>query len=147
MTTTATIRRAAPDDAHAVWALATELATSAQPTADGFSDMFRTILADPRCVLLVAEAGGRVVGYLSASTRPTFHADGLVAWVDEIIVETQVRRGGTGAALMDAAEAWAHSAGARLVSLATRRSGAFYEALGYTGSATYYKKSLDNPGS
>lgn len=146
MTPAVLIRPAAPQDADAVLPLAVELATSARPTPEGFAAMYRTILTDPRCLLLVAETEGRVVGYLSASVRATFHADGLVAWVDEIVVEPAGRGHGTGAALMRSVEAWARSTGARTVSLATRRAGAFYEALGYTGSATYYKKPLADPG-
>jgi len=44
-----------------------------------------------------------------------------------------------------AAERWAHDAGARYVSLASRRAGGFYERLGYAPSATFYKAAPEDP--
>lgn len=43
---------------------------------------------------------------------------------------------------MAAAEDWARDAGAGYVSLASRRAGAFYLALGYEDSAVFFKKGL-----
>ena len=39
-------------------------------------------------------------------------------------------------------EAWAAARGCRLVALATRRAAAFYGAIGYEESATYFRKIL-----
>jgi GNAT superfamily N-acetyltransferase len=53
----------------------------------------------------------------------------------------ELHRGlGIGRALMSKAEEWATSMGGVYISLASRRAGAFYLALGYGESATYYKK-------
>jgi hypothetical protein len=41
---------------------------------------------------------------------------------------------------MVAAEHWADTGGAAYVALATRRAAAFYEAIGYTDSAVFYRK-------
>lgn len=49
---------------------------------------------------------------------------------------------GVGRGLMAAAEAWAAARGAAYVSLATRRAGGFYQALGYDDSAVFFKRSL-----
>lgn len=43
---------------------------------------------------------------------------------------------------MAAVETWASEQGARFMALATRRAAAFYEALGYDESATYYRRLL-----
>jgi GNAT superfamily N-acetyltransferase len=47
-----------------------------------------------------------------------------------------------GRALMNAAKQWAQDHGAAYVALASRRAGAVALALGYAGSATFYKKTL-----
>lgn len=39
-------------------------------------------------------------------------------------------------------EKWGERSGATYVALATRRAAAFYEALGYEASATYFKREL-----
>ena len=49
---------------------------------------------------------------------------------------------GTGRALMTAFERWAARHGCALVALATRRAVPFYRALGYEGSAIYFRKAL-----
>ena len=72
----------------------------------------------------------------------TFFANGRVAWVEEIMVDEDVRGRGVGKALMQAFEAWARGRDLKLVALATRRAGQFYLALGYEDSATYFRKML-----
>jgi GNAT superfamily N-acetyltransferase len=90
----------------------------------------------------VAEGGGEVVGYLLATSHPAFHANGSVAWVEEVMVAEPARGTGVTRQLMAAAEAWARRRGARYVALATRRAAPFYQALGYEDSAVYFKKPL-----
>jgi ribosomal protein S18 acetylase RimI-like enzyme len=90
----------------------------------------------------VAEGGGEVVGYLLATSHPAFHANGPVAWVEEVMVAHPARGTGVGCQLMAAAEAWARDREAAYVALATRRAAEFYRALGYEESAVYFKKPL-----
>ena len=47
-----------------------------------------------------------------------------------------------GEALMRDFEGWARSRECRLVALATRRAAAFYRAIGYEESATYFRRLL-----
>jgi GNAT superfamily N-acetyltransferase len=56
------------------------------------------------------------------------------------MVEELYRKLGIGRALVDEAEQWSASVGGIYISLATRRAGAFYVALGYDESATFFKK-------
>jgi GNAT superfamily N-acetyltransferase len=93
-------------------------------------------------LLIVAVRDDVLVGYLLASNHLTFLANGPVCWVEEVMVETDQRRHGIGRRLMEAAELWAEDRGAAYVSLASRRAGDFYLALGYEDSATFFKKSL-----
>lgn len=136
-----TVRPAAIEDADAVWVLARDFATSFEPTRTDFDRTLPLLLRRADTALLVAtDAGGAVVGYLLASTHLTFLANGAVAWVEEVMVRDDCRRRGIGQRLMSAAEGWATAQGAAYVSLASRRAGDFYLALGYDASATFYKK-------
>lgn len=83
-----------------------------------------------------------LVGYLLATSHPAFHANGEVAWVEELMVAASARRSGVGRALMAAAETWARHRGAAYIALATRRAAPFYQALAYDESATYFKRPL-----
>jgi GNAT superfamily N-acetyltransferase len=101
-----------------------------------------TILADRASVLLVANMAGGVIGYVGASVHPTLYANGLVGWIEELIVDPRQRRGGVGRLLVCAAEGWIKAQGAVMVALATRRAGEFWSAVGYEASATYFRKLL-----
>ena len=134
------VRPATAADADAVWLLVRDFATSFTPTRDGFDRVWPGLLSRDDVLVLVAEVDG-VAGYLLASEHPTFFAGGPVVGVEEIMVAPEYRRSRVGAALMAAAEDWAASRKAGYVSLATRRAGPFYVALGYEESAVFYKKS------
>ncbi|MFE4467040.1 GNAT family N-acetyltransferase [Oerskovia sp. NPDC056781] len=137
---TTIVRRATADDLDAVWPLARDFATSFTPRRESFEATFRALLTAPDALLLVVEGASGVVGYLLAHRHPTFLANAPVVWVEELMVDASVRGQGLGRLLMTAAEAWAVESGAAYVSLASRRAGSFYRALGYEDSATFYKK-------
>lgn len=137
-----TIRRAQPDDASAVWPLARAFATSFVLERSAFDRSYPSLLARADALVLVATTPHPVAGYLLANEHTTFLANGPVAWVEEVMVDERMRRTGIGAALVAHAEAWAHQVGARYVSLASRRAGAFFLALGYEDSAVFFKKVL-----
>jgi GNAT superfamily N-acetyltransferase len=136
------IRRAEPPDADGVWPLTRDLATSFTPQRDSFDAAFSNLVAHGDTLLIVAMQDGVLVGYLLASNHLTFLANGRVCWVEEVMVQADHRRQGIGRSLMAAAERWAEGCGAAYVSLASRRAGDFYLALGYEDSAAYFKKNL-----
>jgi GNAT superfamily N-acetyltransferase len=137
------IRPARRDDAAPVAALAEELAQSFPFSRAAFDRSFPEVLADSAVRLLVAADGGpAVVGYLLGFRHLTFFAGGPVGWVEEILVLPSCRGTGTGRALMDAFESWAAERGCSMVALATRRAAPFYQALGYEDSAVYFRKLL-----
>ncbi|HVX42242.1 MAG TPA: GNAT family N-acetyltransferase [Mycobacteriales bacterium] len=79
-----------------------------------------TAAAD-RC-FLVAERAGRVVGLISASSRPApdqgmDRYDGPVVYIGDIVVSQEARRAGVGARLMAAVEDWARANGAATITL------------------------------
>jgi len=137
------IRPAVHGDADDVWPLVRDFAPPFRPEREAFDRSFRSLLAAPETLLLVAEqSASEIVGYLVANIHVTLLSNGPVAWIEEVMVDERARRKGVGQALMTAAESWARSHGAAYVSLASRRAGAFYVALAYEDSATYFKKPL-----
>ncbi|GAA4829753.1 hypothetical protein GCM10023221_01410 [Luteimicrobium xylanilyticum] len=138
------VRSAQCGDAAALWPLVDGFASTATPTRAGFATALAATVIRPDARVLVAEAGGAVVGYLLAQLQPTFFADAPVAWVQEVVVAADRRgTGGVGRALVRAVEAWAAECGAAYVSLASRRAGDFYRAIGYDASATFYKRAVE----
>lgn len=136
------IRQSVPEDMGRVQGLAAQFVTSFELSAADFVASFSALSADPDACLLVAELDTGVVGYLLGFKHLTFFANGAVGWVEELMVANEHRRSGVGRSLMSAFEAWAAKSECRLVALATRRAAAFYEAIGYESSATYFRKLL-----
>lgn len=143
MTTNVRIREARAEDHVRLLPLARELATSYEVDPAAFSAALATQLNEPSSLVLVAEQQPELVGYALAQLHGTFHANGPVAWVEEIMVDSRLRGTGVGRALMNEIEQWGGRHGAAYVALATRRAAAFYEALSYEPSATYFKRVLE----
>ncbi len=135
-----TVRPAESTDADTLLSLASSFATSFTVDAEQFGSQLDAILADAASALLVALTGREVVGYVAASVHPTLYANGPVGWIEELVVNPAHRRGGVGRLLVSTVERWAESRGAVMVSLATRRAGDFWSAVGYEASATYFRK-------
>ncbi|MBT0769423.1 GNAT family N-acetyltransferase [Kineosporia sp. J2-2] len=141
---TISVTPATPADLPAIWPLASALATSYVPRRAAFAESYGEIITDPRQALLLARSadGERVLGYVHVLAHHAFHANGLIAWVEELIVDESARGHGLGAGLMRAAQDWARAAGCAYLSLATRRAAGFYRHLDYEDSAVYFKKEL-----
>ncbi|GLY58963.1 MAG: GNAT family N-acetyltransferase [Cellulosimicrobium funkei] len=137
------VRPAQPGDADQVWPLARDFATSFTPERAAFDRTWQSLAETPGTLVVVAEAGSRVVGYLLASCHLTFLANGPVAWVEEVMVHEAHRRSGVGRELMGCTEDWAREQGAAYLALASRRAGSFYRALGYEDSAVFFRKNLE----
>jgi GNAT superfamily N-acetyltransferase len=95
---------------------------------------------------LVAERGGRVVGFAALAWGWTIIDDEPQPRVTALSVMPDERGRGTGAALMAAAEAWARERGAVTLRLTTavrrERAHRFYERLGYERTGYRYVKKL-----
>jgi GNAT superfamily N-acetyltransferase len=137
-----TIRPACLDDANSLFLLVQQFATSFQPEPIAFAVSLTALLADENAWLQIAEAQGEAIGYCLGFDHFSFYANGRVAWVEEIMVQAEMRRHGVGESLMNAFEGWAKSRGSKLIGLATRRAAAFYTALGYDESAIFFRKLL-----
>jgi GNAT superfamily N-acetyltransferase len=137
------IRPATLSDSIAVFALARAFATSFTVEHEAFESSFAALLESPDAfVAVVVGENDNIAGYVLGFTHHTFFANGRVAWVEEIMVAEEARRGGIGQRLMESFEAWAKERQAKLVALATRRAASFYRSLGYEESATYFRKVL-----
>lgn len=136
------IRPATSHDANFVYTLAQSFATSFAVEEQAFRHSFSELLSSADAYLAIAEVQEQVIGYVLGFDHYTFYANGRVAWVEEIMVSDQARRQGIGQLLMQDFEAWATMRGSRLVALATRRAAPFYQAIGYTESAIYFRKKL-----
>ena len=138
-----TIRLGSASDEDVLFELARDLATSDRVRRDAFGSVLAELAEREDVLLLVAEEPeDGVVGYLLAFRHAAFHANGPIAWVEEIAVREDLRRRGIGRELMSTFETWARRGGCRYAALATRRADAFYVATGYERSATYFRKDL-----
>lgn len=140
------IRAAGSDDHDGVFALLEGFATTFRPERERFECMFPEIVSGDDSLLLVAEDGCSIAGYVLAFDHPAFYANARVCWIEELMVAEHRRGEGIGRALVAAVEQWALDRGAALVALATRRAASFYEAAGYEDSAVFFRKLLVPPG-
>ncbi|AQQ53260.1 GNAT family N-acetyltransferase [Planococcus lenghuensis] len=125
-----------------MYPLAKSLATSFEVNEVDFSSVFNALLEDNNTDLLVAELNQQLIGYVFILHHSAFYANGVIGWVEELFVLEEYRGRHIGKRLMEEAENLSKERGAKLVALATRRAAEFYKALGYSESATYFKKNF-----
>lgn len=105
-----------PELISAITRLVPQLSTSAKlPTAYELE----AIIESPATTLFIArDADAQIVGALTLAIFrvPT----GVRAWIEDVVVETSIRGGGIGSALVNAAVAAARQAEARTVDLTSR---------------------------
>ena len=97
------------------------------------ADLLRRVVADPAVTLLVARVDGRIAG--SATVAVVATPTQVMAHVNDVVVDEEVRSVGVGRTLMDAAIGVARERGATVVRLtsAERRGAAhrLYERMGF----------------
>lgn len=136
------IRPATAGDGSAVFALVNQLHETISVEEARFSEAFPSILGDPNHCCLVIEVDSEVIGYASGYKHVTLAASQQIAFLDEIVIKPELRGSGFGSSLMVAFEEWAADHHCKLVALATGGARGFYERLGYSSRAGYYKKPL-----
>jgi ribosomal protein S18 acetylase RimI-like enzyme len=130
------VRAVTPEVLDALARLVPQLSSSAPAVEE--QDV-RDIAQSPATMLLVArDAGGALVGSL---TLVVFKAPtGPRAWIEDVVVERDVRGGGIGSTLVREALVRARAAGARTVDLTSRPSreeaNRLYLRLGFAQRAT-----------
>ena len=137
-----TVRPATPDDAERLASLLTDEGYPA-----GSSDLAARMerYASLGSQVLVAEAAGDVVGFVTVLVLPRFEVDDLFARVTSLVVDAGVRERGIGRLLMQAAEEQAKAAGAAWLEVTAghHRPDArrLFESLAYDpGVAAYLRK-------
>jgi ribosomal protein S18 acetylase RimI-like enzyme len=114
----------------APWRVATAVRTAVE---EWVREAVDSEVSESRAIF-VADEGGKVVGFVTTSTRRHFAGD-LDAYVGELVVDRRAERRGIGRMLMAAAEDWARKQGLAHISLdtgaANAHARAFYRALGY----------------
>ena len=140
------IRTATPEDAAEISRLSAELGYPAPTQA--FAQRLGQLLASTKHEVLVAEGEqGHLYGFIAVEHRLIIEY-GERAEIAALVVDTQVRRGGVGKALVAAAERWAADRGlADMVvrsNAARQESHPFYENAGYERTKTQhvYRKPL-----
>lgn len=153
--TPAAIRAARSEDLPALLDLLPQLRQGATPgvtwepaNLDTAAEVWGQILSDPRRAFLVAELDGRVVGTADLVIVPNLtHAARSIAYVENVLVDTELRGRGIGRALMAACETRAVEAGCYKLQLLSNRyrDGAhrFYGSLGYEEAARGFRRYLD----
>jgi len=136
------VRRAALSDADAVFELLKELVTTYEPERVAFDGTLPRLIDSAHEALIVAEADGAVVGYALAAESLTFYANGPVVDLLELVVAEPQRGRGIGEELVSAVNAWASKRGCIDVNVASGRSGGYYERLGFSEVATFYRLHL-----
>lgn len=118
------------DVVEAFGRLLPQLSTRAAPLD---ADALSVIVSAPASTLLVARAGGEIVGTLTLVIFPI--PTGIRAWVEDVVVDETARGQRVGEALTLEALDIARKAGARTVDLTTRPSreaaGRLYERVGF----------------
>ena len=138
----ALLREARRDDVPEIVALLADDAIGASregPADDAYYAAFELIAADQRNQLLVAEAGGRIVGTLQLTMIPGLSRHGMLrAQIEGVRVSSDQRGQGLGGRMIERAIEVARGQGCGLVQLTSdkRRPDAvrFYESLGFTAS-------------
>jgi GNAT superfamily N-acetyltransferase len=141
------IRRAAAADAPALGRLGAALARQHhtydprrfvlfEPVEEGFARFYAEQAARADTAVLVAESGGRAVGFVFARLEPASYLDALPpsGWVHDLYVEEAARGAGVGRRLLDAAiEALARlgALGVMLAVAPQNPAGQWYERRGF----------------
>jgi ribosomal protein S18 acetylase RimI-like enzyme len=138
------IRTATADDAREIASLLGELGYPTTPEA--FARRFERLAREPETWLLVADAGGRVVGLAGLRVSMHVERDEPRARLIALVVSAPFRRGRIGRALVDAVEARARQPGCTQLDLSSsdHRDGAhaFYRRLGFEDVSRRFVKDL-----
>ncbi|MFL6144381.1 MAG: GNAT family N-acetyltransferase [Labedaea sp.] len=142
MTDPLTIRSARTEDVPDIVAMLADDplgATRERPGDPRYAVAFAELDADPRQLLVVAEAGGEVVGTLQLTLIPGLSRRGATrALIESVRVRSDQRGAGLGQRLVEWAIEQARQRGCALVQLTTDASRTeahrFYARLGFTAS-------------
>ena len=145
-----TVREASPEDVPAVLGLLDELGRpkpAGRSEAEEFGRMVEGYITDGDKRVLVALAGGRIVGMASVLLLPRLNRTTRELYIPELVVSRQYRRRGLGRALVGHCVRLAAESGCHRIRLESgnSRTGShdFYQDLGFEQSALSFSKGAD----
>ena len=133
------IRTAKQADEDAVYKLSQNFPSPTKISRDSFESSWRKKTNDSNSYTSVSELNNEIIGYVAGYVHRPIYANGPTFWVDELLVKENFRREGVGSMLMDSVEQRATQRKCKQILLASSKSAAFYEKLGFNGTATYLK--------
>jgi GNAT superfamily N-acetyltransferase len=116
-----------------------QFATSYPPDPGAFEASFSNLIQRTDAAFLVVEQESEIVGYLLGFYLPTLFANGELLEIVELIVDEPHRKKGLGRLLVETALELAWNRGCVEAVVPTRRARAFYESLGFSETAIYFK--------
>jgi N-acetylglutamate synthase-like GNAT family acetyltransferase len=135
-------READVADMSNIFKLVKQFATSFVPDEQSFISSYEKLINQKTAKIIITEDKNCIIGYLLGFYHLTFYANGIVGWIEEIMVNENYRRQGIGNEMMKIFETWIRSNNGKLIGLATRRASTFYKAIGYEESAIFFRKIL-----
>lgn len=140
---TATIREVRAGDEDALFGLVGQLGHAFAPDRAAYDATLASYLAgeQPSVLLLVVDEGeGRLGGYALTTIVPLLSTNGPSAQLQEIVVDEASRGRDYGTMLVRAVEAACEQRGVTQLTVASRRSGGFYDRLGFSDAAEYMRR-------
>jgi N-acetylglutamate synthase-like GNAT family acetyltransferase len=140
---TAVIREARPGDEDALFALVQQLGHAFTPDRAAYDATLAAYFAGehPGVLLLVVNDGsGGLGGYALTTIVPLLATNGPSAQLQEIVVDASARGRDYGTMLVRAVEAACEERGVTQLTVASRRSGGFYDRLGFSDAAEYMRR-------
>ncbi len=139
----ANVREARAGDEDALWVLVQQLGHSFTPERDAYDATLAAYFAGEQSsvLLLVVDDGlGGLGGYALTTIVPLLATNGPSAQLQEIVVDARARGRSYGTLLVHAVEAACEERGVTQLTVASRRSGGFYDRLGFTDAAEYMRR-------
>ena len=139
----ASVREARPGDEDALWSLVQQLGHAFTPEREAYDATLAGYFAgeQPGVLLLVVDDGSaKLGGYALTTIVPLLATNGPSAQLQEIVVDDAARGRDYGTLLVHAVEAACEARGVTQLTVASRRSGGFYDRLGFTDAAEYMRR-------
>ena len=142
-----TTRPASPADTNDVLRLVRHLGARFPIDAAGIPIVYRELLSDPDWEAHVAEEGDRVIGLVTIRFANALHASGMLAAIEELVVDAAAQGRGVGRALCERAIARARERDCRKIVVTSNRAetdaAGFYASVGFQEVAGTYAIFLD----
>jgi GNAT superfamily N-acetyltransferase len=139
----ASVREARPGDEDALWALVQQLGHAFTPERAAYDVTLASYFAGEQSsvlLLVVDDGSGALGGYALTTIVPLLATNGPSAQLQEIVVDAEARGKSYGTLLVHAVEAACEERGVTQLTVASRRSGGFYDRLGFTDAAEYMRR-------